>query len=120
MNSPHIKSTRTWLINAKEKQDIAQAVYDSEVQLFKECEKELLDAFNNKVSTDRFLEIREMKKIQGRIVREAHHRLSLAMHVVDLAETDYDMAFSRAALESDAAAVARADGAPRLGETTSR
>jgi hypothetical protein len=118
MNNPHIKSARTWLLNAKEKQDIAQADYDSEVQLFKECERELLQAFNDKVSTERFLEIREMKKIQGRIMREAHQRLSLAMHVVDLAETEYDMAFSRAALASDPSAV-RADGGVRREESTS-
>jgi hypothetical protein len=115
MNTPQLKAARTWLLQAKEQQDIAQAEYNSEVELYKQCEKEIVDAFNEKVSTPRFLEIREMKRLQGKVMRDAHQRLSLAMHVVDLAETEYDMAFSRAALATHASALA-APGA----ETTSR
>ena len=120
MNTPQLKGARTWLLDAKEKQTIAQADYDAEVELYKQCERDLLAAFNENADTARFLEIREMKRLQGRIVREAHQRLSLAMHIVDLAETEYDMAFSRAALAThDAAPVAPLVSAPAA-ETTSR
>ena len=106
-----------WLIEAKKNQDVAQANYDSEVRLLKECEQELLDAFNAKVGTDEFLAIREMKRLQSKIVRESHQRLTLAMHVVDLAETEYDMAFASAAIAADAADAAHPHGASA---TTSR
>jgi len=120
MNTPQLKGARTWLLDAKEKQSIAQADYDAEVELYKKYERDLLSAFNENADTARFLEIREMKRLQGRIVREAHQRLSLAMHIVDLAETEYDMAFSRAALAThDAARVAPRAAAPVEG-TTSR
>jgi len=120
MNTPQLKGARTWLLDAKDKQSIAQADYDAEVELYKQCERDLLAAFNENVSTDRFLEIREMKRLQGKIVRESHQRLSLAMHIVDLAETEYDMAFSRAALAThDAARVAPRVASPAA-ETTSR
>jgi hypothetical protein len=119
MNTPQLKGARTWLLDAKEKQTIAQADYDAEVELYKQCEQELLDAFNEKVSTERFLEIREMKRLQGKIVRDAHQRLSLAMHIVDLAETEYDMAFSRAALATHDAARVAPPAAP-FSATTSR
>ena len=49
MNTPQWKSARTWVIQAREKQDLAQADYDAEVQLYKQYEKDLLVAFNDKV-----------------------------------------------------------------------
>ena len=104
MNTPQLKTTRMWLLEAKKNQDIAQAEYDAEFRLLKDYEKELTAAFNANVGMEEFMAIREMKRLQTKIVRDAHHRLTLAMHAVDLAETEYDMAFASAAIASAAAA----------------
>ena len=120
MNTLQLKTTRMWLLEAKKNQDVAQADYDSEVRLLKEYEKQLMDAFNANMGIEGFLAIREMKRLQTKIVRESHHRLTLAMHAVDLAETEYDMAFASAAIAADDAAASAAAHPHPATATTSR
>ena len=92
-----MKAARAELADARMKRDIAKLDYDAEVKLYDQCQQNLHDAFRNSVPMDRFLEFREMKRLQARIVRDAHARFVAAITRVDIAENDYDIAFNVAA-----------------------
>ena len=79
--------------NAKEKLSLAQAAHDVEVKALKECEDALHAAFHSKVPMDKFLQLRDVKRIQGRVVRESFRTVVEAMNVLDDAETRYDVLF---------------------------
>jgi len=94
MNSLILKAARMELETAKSKRTTAQLDYDAEVKLYDEYEAKLHDAFHGNVPMDKFLEVRNLKRTQARIVRDAHDRLTAAVVRVDNAETDYDIAFN--------------------------
>jgi AAA15 family ATPase/GTPase len=94
MNALLLKASRIEVEKAKSARDIAQLDYDTEVKIYDQYEQQLYDAFHKKIPMDMFLDIRNMKRIQARIVRDAHNRLIAATIRLDNAETDHDIAFN--------------------------
>ena len=93
MNSLEKKIAIMDVMNAKEKVSLAQAAHDAEVKTLKECEEAVSAAFHAKVPMDKFLQLRDMKRIQARVVRESFRTLVAAMNALDDAETHYDVLF---------------------------
>jgi hypothetical protein len=94
MNNLILKAARMELDAARSKRTTAQLDYDAEVKLYDEYEAKLHEAFHTNVPMDKFLEVRNLKRTQARIVRDAHNRLTAAIVRVDNAETEYDIAFT--------------------------
>ena len=93
MNSLEKKIAIVDVMNAKEKVSLAQAAHDAELKILKDCEVALDAAFHAKVPMDKFLRMRDMKRIQARVVRESFRTLVAAMNALDDAETRYDVLF---------------------------
>lgn len=91
MNSLEKKIAIKDVMNAKEKVSLAQAAHDAETKILKECEDTLSAAFHAKVTMDKFLQLRDMKRIQARVVRESFRTLVAAMNALDDAESHYDV-----------------------------
>jgi hypothetical protein len=91
--STQAKIARMEIADAKANLESARTNYDAEVKIYDECETMLMDALLNHKTTpmQRFLELRESKRIQARIVRDAFGLLSRAMSRLDDAETNYDL-----------------------------
>ena len=93
MNSLEKKIAILDVMNAKERVSLAQCAHDVEIKILKDCETALGAAFHNKVPMDKFLQLRESKRIQARVVRESFRTLVAAMNALDDAETHYDVVF---------------------------
>lgn len=93
MNSLEKKVAITEVANAREKLSLAQSAHDVEIKILKECEDAICAAFHAKVPMDKFLQLRDMKRIQARVVRESFRTLVAAMNALDDAETHYDVLF---------------------------
>jgi hypothetical protein len=91
MNSHEKKVAIMDVMNAKDKVSLAQAAHDAEVKTLKECEAALDAAFHAKTAMDKFLQLRDMKRIQARVVRESFRTLVAAMNALDDAESHYDV-----------------------------
>jgi len=91
LNSLEKKIAILDVLNAKDKLMLAQAAHDAEVKTLKECEAALDSAFHAKVSMETFLQLRESKRIQARVVRESFRTLVAAMNALDDAESHYDV-----------------------------
>jgi len=91
MNSLEKKIAIMDVLNAKDRVSLAQAAHDVEVKTLKECEAALDAAFHAKVPMDKFLQFRESKRIQARVVRESFRTLVAAMNALDDAENNYDV-----------------------------
>ena len=91
MNSLEKKIAIMDVMNAKDKVSLAQAAHDAEVKTLKECEAALDAGFHAKVPMDKFLQLRDMKRIQARVVRETFRTLVAAMNALDDAESHYDV-----------------------------
>jgi hypothetical protein len=94
MNSLEMKIARHEISDAKQKLSVAQCAHETEVKALEEAEKALGDGFHAKVPMERFLQLRESKRIQARVVRETFRALVDAMNVLDDAETKYDLLVS--------------------------
>jgi hypothetical protein len=94
MNTLEMKIARQEIANAKHKLSLAQCVHDTEVKTLQDAEKALSDAFHAKVPMATFLQFRESKRIQARVVRETFRTLVEAMNAVDEAESAYDLLMS--------------------------
>ena len=93
MNSIEKKIAILDVMNAKERVSLAQCAHDAEIKTLKECETALETAFHRKVPMDKFMQLRESKRIQARVVRESFRTLVAAMNALDDAETHYDVVF---------------------------
>ena len=93
MNSLEKKIALMDVMNAKERVSLAKCAHDVEIKTLKECEAALDAAFQTKVPMDKFLQLRESKRIQARVVRESFRTLVAAMNALDDAETHYDVVF---------------------------
>ena len=82
------------VLSAREKLSLAQSAHEVEVKALEECEKAVCDAFRAKVPMDKFLQLRESKRIQARVVRDSFRTLVAAMNALDEADTKYDMILS--------------------------
>ena len=91
MNSLEKKIAIMDVMNAKDKVSLAQAAHDAETKTLKECEAALDAAFHAKVPMDKFLQLRDIKRIQARVVRESFRTLVAAMNALDDAESQYDV-----------------------------
>ena len=91
MNSLEKKMAIMDVMNAKDKVSLAQAAHDAEVKTLKDCEEAVCTAFHAKVPMDKFLQLRDMKRIQARVVRETFRTLVAAMNALDDAESHYDV-----------------------------
>lgn len=91
MNSLEKKIAIKDVMNAKERVSLAQAAHDAETKTLKDCEAALDVAFHAKVPMDKFLQLRDMKRIQARVVRESFRTLVAAMNALDDAESHYDI-----------------------------
>jgi len=93
MNSLEKKIAIMDVMNAKEKLSLAQCAHDAEIKTLKECEAALTHAFNSKAPMEKFLQLREIRKVQARVVRETFRTMVAAMNVLDDAESHYDVLF---------------------------
>jgi hypothetical protein len=93
MNSLDKKIAIMDVMNARERLSLAQAAHDVEVKTLKDCEDAVSAAFHAKVPMDKFLQLRDMKRVQARVVRESFRTLVAAMNALDDAETQYDVLF---------------------------
>ena len=91
MNSLEKKIAIMDVMNAREKLSLAQAAHDAEVKALKDCEDAVSAAFHAKVPIDKFLQLRDMKRIQARVVRDSFRTLVAAMNALDDAESHYDV-----------------------------
>ena len=91
MNSLEKKIAIMDVMNARDKVSLAQAAHDAEIKTLKECEAALDVAFHAKVPMDKFLQLRDIKRIQARVVRESFRTLVAAMNALDDAESQYDV-----------------------------
>jgi len=85
------KIARTDIADAKANLAVAQSVYDAEVKTYKEYEAALSKGFHDGVPMTKFLELRELKRMQARVMREAFNVLVRAMTAIDDAESKYDL-----------------------------
>ena len=100
MNSLEKKIAIMDVMNAKEKVSLAQAAHDVEVKTLKECEDVLDAAFHAKVPMDKFLQLRDTKRVQARVVRDSFRTLVVAMNALDDAESNYDVVCFSTTMES--------------------
>ena len=97
MTSIQAKIARMDIADAKANLENAKTNYDAEVKIYDECETMLMDALLNHKTTpmERFLQLRESKRIQARIVRDAFGLVARAMGALDDAESKYDLLVAR-------------------------
>jgi hypothetical protein len=93
MNSLEKKVAIMDVMNARERLSLAQAAHDVEVKTLKDCEDAVSAAFHAKVPMEKFLHLRDVKRVQARVVRESFRTLVAAMNALDDAETHYDVLF---------------------------
>ena len=91
MNSLEKKIAIMDVMKAKDKVSLAQAAHDAEIKTLKECEAALDAAFHAKVPMDKFLQLRDTKRVQARVVRDSFRTLVVAMNALDDAESNYDV-----------------------------
>jgi len=93
MNSIEKKIALMDVLSAKEKLSLAQCAHDIEINALKECDTAVHAALQARVPMEKFLQIRESKRIQARLVRDSFRTLVAAMNTLDDAESRYDVLF---------------------------